>query len=105
MSVGRVDMPNAGRPAAIAPEHTSTISWPRARAAATPSHSRITEASSSWPASDVIDDVPTFTTAVLAADRDTRPAGARSAVLARLRSAPLARFSITSSEAFHVVEL
>ena len=64
MSVGRMARPRAGRPVAIAPEDTSTTWCPRSRAAASSPHSLASATSSGSPESDVIDDDPTFTTAV-----------------------------------------
>src|SRR5688500_9342272 len=52
----------SGRPAAIAPEVTTTTRCPSARAAATSVQSLRTASTSITPASSVIDDVPTLTT-------------------------------------------
>src|SRR5581483_3405176 len=62
MSVGRSSSPRTGNPAAMAPEHTRTISCPCSRTVAISPHSLTSAASSISPLSPVIDDVPILTT-------------------------------------------
>src|SRR5690625_3811728 len=67
-SCGRTGRPSGAIPAAMAPEETSTTSWPRARRWASTATSRVRRVRSSPPSAVVSEEDPIFTT--------TRPAPA-----------------------------
>src|SRR5688572_29043003 len=74
MSVGRApERPRAGRPAAMAPEVTTTTRWPWVRRVAT---SEVSLSIAAWeisPRSSVIDDVPILATTFMDGSRSSGP--------------------------------
>src|SRR5215210_4397338 len=73
-SAGRApDMPSAGRPAAMAPEVTTTTRWRWLRRAATSDVSLSMAAPEISPRASVIDDVPIFATMFIRLTRSSRP--------------------------------
>src|SRR5262245_15490363 len=65
-SLGRApDRPRAGRPAAMAPEVTTTTRWPCERRPATSAHSLSTAATAISPRSSVIDELPILMTTII----------------------------------------
>src|SRR5438270_9086503 len=73
-SAGRADadQPSAGSPAAIAPDVTITAWCPVPRTSAISPASFSMDATAISPCSSVIDDVPTFTTAIIERGRSRR---------------------------------
>src|SRR4051794_26847235 len=78
MSVGRApERPRAGRPAAMAPDVTTTTRWPRLRRAATSDVSLSMAGLEISPRSSVIDEVPIFATTFMRFGRSSaRPPAA-----------------------------